>query len=95
MAAAHGVCPLSQIANAAASATTSETNWECIDTDFRPILAPTTMRLSMDDLNQGEAGDLFLTLLRAHLERYNTVRSSFTSNTYMIRRTRRIEKVAE
>ena len=95
MAAAHGVCPLSQIASAAASVTTLETNWEFIDAEFRSILAPTALKLSMDELNPAEAGDLFSTLLRTHLEHYNIIQSSDTSNTSMIRRTRRIEKVAE
>lgn len=92
--AADGV-PLSQ---QVVAATTDNPDWDLIDAELRAILTPTTLQLASDDISLAEAGDIFSTLLRNHLEHYNIPKLSSkkqTSNSQPIRRTRRIAKVTE
>ena len=63
-----------------------------MDAEFRSLLAPIASGLSADELSAAEAGDLFSTLLRAHLESHNLIQPL---NKRVLRRTRHIEKMIE
>ena len=96
MGAANGDYPLSQIADAMPvsvdCSTTCTCTWECLEAECRSLLAPIASSLSADELSPVEAGDLFSTLLRAHLESHNLIQ---LLNKRVLRRTRRIEEMAE
>ena len=92
MGAANGDYPLSQIADAVSVPVDHLTTWESVDAEFRSLLAPITLGLSADELSPAEAGDLFSTLLRAHLESLNLIQPV---NKRVLRRTRHIEKMTE
>ena len=70
-----------------------------IDAEFRSINASTSIRLASEEISTAEAGDIFSTLLKAHLERYEVLkesrRPSSGKNIETVRRTRRIEKTSE
>ena len=71
---AHGDFPLSQTAEATISSTTPSMNWDTIDAEFRFILAAChSLCLASDEVSPSEAGDIFSSLLRVHLERYNVM----------------------
>ena len=69
MGAANGDYPLPKMADAVPVSVDCSTTWECLNAEFRSILAPIASGLSADELSPVEAGDLFSTLLRAHAPR--------------------------
>ena len=99
MAAAEGDFPLSQTAGATAFSNAQSGLWDAIDAEFRSITASTSIRLASEEISTAEAGDIFSTLLKAHLERYEVLkesrRPSSGKNIETVRRTRRIEKTSE
>lgn len=71
-------------------------HWDTIDAEFRSILYLTSACLASDDISPTEAGDTFVSLFRAHLERYDILKQSDNSKvTEVVRRSRRMEKVTE
>ena len=91
---AHGVSSLSQQAVAADRTSPPETNWELIDAELSCLLAPTEFGLASNDISPEEAGDIFSSLLSAHLEKHNLSHPHSSSNA-LVRRSRRIERVTE
>ena len=69
----------------------STTDWGAIDIEFSAILSPVHYRLSSDEISTSEAADIFSSLFKAHLERYDTTQEPATTSAF-IHRTRRIEK---
>lgn len=98
MVVANGIPSLSQPAAATAVSATPSPNWESIDAEFRSLIRPTSLSLNSEDLAPSEAGENFGILLKAHLDSHGVTkgkvqRSGISSS--MLRRTRRIERVAE
>ena len=96
---ANGDNPLSQKATATTNSTISRPEWDTIDAEFESIIGPTAFSLGCDDISPSEAGDMFSTLLRAHLVSSKVIkpppsdRSSCSTN--ILRRIERIERAAE
>ena len=65
------------------------TTWECLDAEFQSLLAPIASGFSARELSSAEAGDLFSTPLRAHLESHNLIQPL---NKRVLWRTKCIEK---
>ena len=66
-----------------------------MDAEFRSILSSTSTRLASGEINTSEAGEIFVSLCKAHLERYGILKESRQETTQVIRRTRQIQKVTE
>ena len=90
---------LSQPAGATAISTTQTNFWDVIDAEFRSIVASTSIRLASNEINTAEAGDIFSTLFKAHLERHEILKEPKKPGsgkaTEIVRRTSRIEKASE
>ena len=87
--------PLLYSAGATAIFAHSPTFWESVDAEFRSILSSTSSRLASGEINTSEAGKIFVSLCKAHLERYSILKESRQETTQVIRRTRQREKVTE
>ena len=85
--------------HATISSTTPAVDWDTMDAEFRSILDSTAARLASEELSTSEAGDIFSSLLNAHLKRFNVLKPpghpTKDRSSEVIRRSRRIEKVAE
>ena len=93
---AQGDSPLSHPADATATTDHFHGHWDVIDAEFRSILYSTSIRLASDEISPTEAGDTFVSLFRAHLERYDILKNSDNGKvTEVVRRSRRMEKVSE
>ena len=70
-----------------------------IDAEFRSIVASTSIRLASNEINTAEAGDIFSTRFKAHLERHEILKEpkkpGSGNATEIVRRTSRIEKASE
>ena len=91
MVVAHGVSSLLQ---QAVAADRTSPNWELIDAELSCLLAPTVFGLATDDISPEEAGNIFSSLLSAHLEKHNLSHSQSSSND-LVRRSQRIERVTD
>ena len=74
MAPVHGDDPLSHSAGTTAISAHSPTFWESVDAEFRSILSSTSTRLASGEINTSEAGEIFVSLCKAHLERYGILK---------------------
>ena len=83
---------LSQVSE---SSTQSAPCWDEVDAEFASIIAPVHFRLCSGEVQPIEAANIFATLLRAHLERFEELNVAISGNKQLIHRTRKIEKVTE
>ena len=77
----------------------SEIDWNTLDSEFSSIIAPIHFRLSANDLDTAEAGEIVSSLLKTLLERYGAIKGKTPpenpQSSHTIRRTRKIVKITE
>ena len=57
----------------------SEIDWNTLDSEFSSIIAPIHFRLSANDLDTTEAGEIVSSLLKALLEQYGAIKGKSTT----------------